>query len=257
MAANVFLGIDIGGSGVKGAPVRVTTGREAAERHRIETPKPATPDAVAAVVAQVAAHFSTGESAVEGLDESGVGVTFPGVVNHGVVATAANLGKEWKGVDADALFTEAVGRPVHVLNDADAAGLAEVRFGAGKGRKGVVMMLTFGTGIGSAIFLDGKLLPNTELGHLELRGKDAEHRAASSVREEKGWSYKRWAKAVDEYLHMVEALFSPDLIIAGGGISKHSDKWMPHLTISTEIVPALLLNEAGIVGAAYEARRAT
>jgi polyphosphate glucokinase len=225
-----------------------------AERHRIETPKPATPDAVAAVVGQVAKHFDEGESAVEGLAEMPVGVTFPGVVHHGVVATAANLGAEWAGVDADALFTEAVGRPVTVLNDADAAGIAEMRFGAGRGRKGVVMMLTFGTGIGSGLFLDGKLVPNTELGHLEMRGKDAEKRAASSVREEKGWSYKRWAKAVDEYLHLVEGLFSPDLFIAGGGISKHADKWIPHLTIETEIVPAVLLNEAGIVGAALQAR---
>jgi polyphosphate glucokinase len=256
MAGNVFLGIDIGGSGVKGAPIRVTTGREVAERHRIETPKPATPDAVAEVVAQVAKHFDEGDQAVEGLSEAAVGVTFPGVVHGGVVATAANLGKEWKGVDADALFTAAVGRPVTVLNDADAAGLAEVRFGAGKGRKGVVLMLTFGTGIGSAFFLDGKLLPNTELGHLEMRGKDAEKRAASSVRDEKGWSYKRWAKAVDEYLHLVEGLFSPDLIIVGGGISKHADKWVPELTITTEIVPAVLLNEAGIVGAALQARTA-
>jgi polyphosphate glucokinase len=249
MPANVFLGIDIGGSGVKGAPIRVTTGREVAERHRIETPKPATPDAVAAVVGQVAAAFPDVDGAV--------GVTFPGVVHGGVVSTAANLGKEWRGIDADALFTEAVGRPVNVLNDADAAGMAEMRFGAGKGVKGTVLMLTFGTGIGSAIFLDGKLVPNTELGHLEMRGKDAEKRAASSVRDEKGWSYKRWAEAVDEYLHLVEGLFSPDLLIAGGGISKHADKWIPHLTIETEIVAATLLNEAGIVGAALQARTAT
>ena len=151
MAANVFLGIDIGGSGVKGAPIRVTVGREVAERHRIETPKPATPEAVAAVVGEVAKHFDEGESAIEGLTETPVGVTFPGVVHHGVIATAANLGKEWAGVDADALFTEAVGRPVTVLNDADAAGLAEEKFGAGKDNTGLVVLLTFGTGIGSAV----------------------------------------------------------------------------------------------------------
>lgn len=252
MAANVFLGIDIGGSGVKGAPIRVTAGREVAERHRIETPKPATPEAVAEVVGEVAAHFAD----VDGIADAAVGVTFPGVVQRGTIKTAANLGEQWHGVDAEALFAAAVGRPVAVLNDADAAGLAEMRFGAGRGRKGTVLMLTFGTGIGSGLFLDGKLVPNTELGHLELRGKDAEKRAASSVREEKGWSYKRWAKAVDEYLHHVEMLFSPDLFIAGGGISKHADKWIPHLTIDTEIVAAALRNEAGIVGAALQARTA-
>ena len=253
MAANVFLGIDIGGSGVKGAPIRVTAGREVAERHRVPTPRPATPQAVADVVGQVARHFDEGDAAVEGLTDVPVGVTFPGVVHHGVIATAANLDAGWVGVEAAELFAEAVGRPVVVLNDADAAGLAEVRFGAGRGRRGVVIVLTFGTGIGSALFLDGKLVPNTELGHLELRGKDAERRAASSVREAKGWSYKRWAKAVDEYLHHVEMLFSPDLFIAGGGISRHADKWIPHLSVRTEIVPAALRKEAGIFGGALPA----
>lgn len=247
MDANVLLGIDIGGSGVKGAPVRVTTGRDVADRLRIPTPHPATPEAVAEVVGQVAAGFPD----VEGP----VGVTFPGVVHHGVIGTAANLDKSWIGVDADAAFTAAVGRPVTVLNDADAAGLAEVRFGAGKGNKGTVLLLTFGTGIGSALFRDGVLVPNTELGHLEMRGKDAEKRAASSVKTAKGWSYKKWSKRVDEYLHVVEGLFSPDLFIVGGGISKHAERWVPRLTVKTEVVPAALLNEAGIVGAALRARK--
>jgi len=248
MPANVFMGIDIGGSGIKGAPVRVTTGRESAERFRIETPQPATPDAVAGVVSKVAAEFEEIDGAV--------GVTFPGVVHGGVIATAANLDKAWQGVDADALFTEAVGRPTVVINDADAAGLAEMRFGAGKGVKGTVLLLTFGTGIGSALFLDGKLVPNTELGHLQLRGKDAEKRAASSVRTARDLTYKQWSKRVDEYLHVVEMLFSPDLFIVGGGISRHAEKWVPHLTVETPLVPAGLLNEAGIVGAALQARTA-
>jgi polyphosphate glucokinase len=246
MTANVLLGIDIGGSGIKGAPVRVTTGREAGERFRVETPQPSTPDAVAAVVAGIATHFAE----VEGP----VGVTFPGIVHHGVIHSAANVDKAWKDVDADALFTAAVGRPTVVLNDADAAGMAEMRFGAGKGVKGTVMMLTFGTGIGSALFLDGKLVPNTELGHLEMRGRGAEKRAASSVKTAKGLSYKKWAKIVDEYMDMLEMLFSPELFIVGGGISKHAEKWVPHLTTAAPVVPAALLNEAGIVGAALQAR---
>ena len=235
------LGIDIGGSGIKGAPVDVDAGALTAERLRIETPQPATPEAVTDTVAELVAHFAwTGP----------IGVTFPGIVRHGVISSAANVDPAWIGVDADDRFGAAVGCPVTVLNDADAAGIAEVAFGAGKGVAGVVLLLTFGTGIGSALFVDGRLVPNTELGHLEVDGHDAESRAAASVREENDMSWKKWAERVDRYLEVVESLFSPELIIVGGGVSKKADKFLPLLEIDTPIVPAQLLNEAGIVGAA-------
>lgn len=242
------LGIDIGGSGVKGAPVDTEAGKETAERFRLETPRPATPDAVAQRVGEVAKHFEwTGP----------VGVTFPGVVTRGKIHTAANMEPEWIGMDAVHLFGAVLGgagdnkaAALHVLNDADAAGVAEMTHGAGRGRDGVVLMLTFGTGIGSALFLDGRLVPNTEMGHLEIRGKDAEDRASARVRDEKDLSWEKWAGRVQEYLTKVEALFSPDLIIVGGGVSKHADKFLPLLKLRAEIVAAQLANEAGIVGAA-------
>jgi polyphosphate glucokinase len=234
-------GIDIGGSGMKAAPVRLATGELTHERLKILTPHPATPDAMAPVVAELVDHFDW---------EGPVGVTFPGVVRRGVAHSAANLDKSWIGVDADALFTEASGQDVHVVNDADAAGLAEVRFGAGRDVPGVVLVLTFGTGIGSGLFIDGVLVPNTELGHLEVDGKDAESRAAASAREREDLSWKDWAKRVQRYLEAVVALLSPSLIIVGGGASRKADKWVPLLDVGTEIVPAALENEAGIVGAA-------
>jgi polyphosphate glucokinase len=234
-------GIDIGGSGMKAAPVRLATGELTHDRFKILTPHPATPDAMAPVVAELVGHFDW---------EGPVGVTFPGVVRRGVAYSAANLDKSWIGVDADALFTEASGQEVHVVNDADAAGLAEVRFGAGRDVPGVVLVLTFGTGIGSGLFIDGVLVPNTELGHLEVDGKDAESRAAASAREREDLSWKDWAKRVQRYLETVVALFSPALIIVGGGASRKADKWVPLLDVGTEIVPAAMENEAGIVGAA-------
>ncbi len=244
---DTYLGIDIGGSGIKGAPVDVAAGTLTAERHRIETPQPSTPEAVAATVAEIVRVF----------DWSGpIGATFPAIVQHGVIRSAANVDQGWIGTDADQVFTAATGCPVTVLNDADAAGLAEVAFGAGRDVAGVVLLLTFGTGIGSALFVDGRLVPNTELGHLEVDGRDAESRAAASVREEHDLSWKHWAKRVDEYLEVVEALFSPDLIIIGGGVSKKADKFLDLLEIDTEVVPAQLLNEAGIVGAAMAAASA-
>lgn len=239
------LGIDIGGSGIKGSPVDVNTGEQTAERFRVDTPQPATPDAVAGGVAEVARYFDW---------HGPIGCTFPAVVQHGVVQTAANVDDSWIGVDAVTLFERTTGCPVRVLNDADAAGLAEMTLGAGKHCDGVVMMLTFGTGIGSAIFVEGHLLPNTELGHLEIRGKDAEHRAAARIRKEEGLSWKQWAKRVDEYLDHLEFLFSPDLFIIGGGVSKRSHKFFPYLSTRAEVVPAQLLNEAGIIGAAMAAR---
>jgi polyphosphate glucokinase len=235
------LGIDIGGTGIKGAPVETRSGQLLADRHRILTPHPATPDAVSAVVAELARFFEwTGPS----------GATFPAIVKNGIAWSAANVDRAWIGTNAAQLFSAASGGDVTVVNDADAAGLAELTFGAGKGRDGVVIMLTLGTGIGSALFVDGILVPNTELGHLKMGKKDAEKRAAESVREDENLSWREWAARLDEYLLMVEALFSPDLFIIGGGISKKSDKFLPRLSIKTEIVPAQLLNEAGIVGAA-------
>ncbi|MGH9280976.1 MAG: polyphosphate--glucose phosphotransferase [Acidimicrobiales bacterium] len=239
-----LLGIDIGGTGIKGAPVDVSTGTLTADRLRIETPQPATPDAVAKVVAEVVGSFDA---------VGACGATFPAVVRDGRARTAANVDAAWIGEDIARRFEDATGRTFIVLNDADAAGLAEVRFGAGAGRKGVVMVVTLGTGIGSALFVDGKLVPNTELGHLEMGGKDAEKYAAESVRERKELSWKQWGKRVGEYLGYVERLFSPDLFIIGGGVSKKSDRYFQYFDLSTEVVPAQLLNEAGIVGAALAA----
>jgi polyphosphate glucokinase len=239
-----ILGIDIGGTGIKGAPVNVETGELLAERLRIATPQPARPNAVADVVEQIAKHFS---------HRGPTGITFPAVVKKGVVYTAANVDESWIGANAGELFVSHVGGPVAVVNDADAAGIAEMRFGAGRGRNGVVIMVTLGTGIGSAVFLDGRLLPNTEFGHMRIRGKDAEKRASEKVREDKRLSWKRWAKRVNEFLAEMEKLFSPDLFIIGGGISKESEKFLPFLTTKTEvlIVPAQMRNDAGIIGAAY------
>jgi len=236
------LGIDIGGTGIKAAPVDVTTGKLLADRQKIATPRPALPDAIADVVKQLVTSFKW---------SGPVGVTFPGVVIDGVIRTAANLDPAWIGLDAAALFGKAAADPVRVLNDADAAGVAEMTFGAGRGEEGTVLMLTFGTGIGSALFTKGVLVPNTEFGHVEIRGEDAETRASEHAKELYDLSWGKWAGRVDEYLQHVEAVMSPDLIIVGGGISKQSEKWVPRLTgISARIVPAALLNDAGIVGAA-------
>ena len=239
-----ILGIDIGGSGIKGAIVDVKQGQFVTERQRIETPVPSTPEAVAGVITQLATQFNY---------QGPIGCTFPAVVQHGVILTAANVDPSWVNTDGEAIFSAATGSPVHILNDADAAGVAEMRFGAGVDRKGVVIMLTFGTGIGSAIFSDGQLLPNTEFGHMKIRGKDAEHRASARVREVEELSWKRWAKRVDEFLLTMEFLFSPDLFIIGGGVSKKFDKFAPHLTVKAELLPAQLLNDAGIIGAAMAA----
>jgi polyphosphate glucokinase len=239
-------GIDIGGSGIKGAIVDVATGELATERRKIRTPQPSTPDAVAAVVAQL-----VGEAGWQG----DIGATFPAIIKHGVAQSAANVDPSWVGTDVDRVFTDAVGgdSEVIVLNDADAAGIAEARFGAAKGVSGVVILLTFGTGIGSALLVDGVLVPNTELGHLELDGHDAEDRAAASVKDEHKMSYKTWAQRVNHYMRHVERLFTPDLFVVGGGVSKDADKWVPLLDLDTPVEPAQLLNNAGIVGAAIAA----
>ncbi|AIJ13607.1 polyphosphate--glucose phosphotransferase [Streptomyces violaceoruber] len=242
-----IFGVDIGGSGIKGAPVDLDRGDLAQERCKVLTPHPATPDGVADGVKQVVEHFGwTGR----------VGLTFPGVVTGGAtVRTAANVDKGWVDTDARALFAERLGGlDVTVVNDADAAGVAEMHFGAGRGRKGTVVLLTFGTGIGSAVFTDGLLVPNTELGHLELDGHDAEKRASSKVKDDHDMSWEHWAHRVQKYLAHVEMLFSPELFIIGGGVSRKSQKFLPHIKdVRAEIVPAQLQNNAGIVGAAMHA----
>ena len=238
-------GIDFGGTGIKGAPVDLGTGDFAAERERIRTPERSTPDAIAEIFVDLLAKFPDCRGAV--------GVTVPGVVRHGVVHSAANIDKAWIGTDADALFTRATGREVHVVNDADAAGLAEVRYGAARGRTGLVIVTTLGTGIGSALVHDGVLVPNSELGHLEIDGHDAESRAANSAREREGLSWEKWAKRLTTYYRTLEKLFSPELFVVGGGVSKESDDFLPLLDIDTEIIPARLRNKAGVVGAALYA----
>ncbi|WP_344575600.1 polyphosphate--glucose phosphotransferase [Streptomyces lunalinharesii] len=246
-------GVDIGGSGIKGAPVDLERGELADERYKVLTPHPATPEAVADCVKEVVDHFGwTGP----------VGATFPGVVTGGITRTAANVDKRWIGTDAAALLTGRVGGagggcPVTLLNDADAAGLAEMRCGAGRGRTGTVVVLTFGTGIGSAVFTDGRLVPNTELGHLELHGHDAEKRASTKAKEDEELNWDQWAHRVQKYLAHVEMLLSPALFVIGGGVSRKAEKFLPLIEgIRAEIVPARLQNNAGIVGAAMAAQAA-
>ncbi|HEV7171465.1 polyphosphate--glucose phosphotransferase [Pedococcus sp.] len=239
------LGIDVGGSGVKGAPVDLTTGEFAAKRMRVDTPVPSTPTAVAAVIAQVADHFDD----VRG--DSPIGVTIPGVVTHGVVRSAANIDKLWLDFDAEPMLEKVLEHDIILVNDADAAGVAELHYGAAKGHKGLVVMTTLGTGIGSALIYDGVLIPNSELGHLEIDGHDAETRAASSIKEKEGLSYAEWATRLQRYYSQLEALLWPDLIVVGGGVSKDADQFLPLLKLRTPIVPATLRNKAGIIGAAH------
>ncbi|MCL2586319.1 MAG: ROK family protein [Streptosporangiales bacterium] len=236
------LGIDIGGTGIKGAPVDVATGQLVTDRKKILTPHPATPDAVTAVVKELAGQFDwTGP----------IGATFPGVVTDGTVRTAANVDKSWIDHDAADSFGKAIGAEVTVVNDADAAGIAEMTFGAGKDERGTALMLTFGTGVGSALFTGGILVPNTEFGHIEIRGKDAEKRASEHAKETHEWGWKDWTQRVEEYMQRMEALLAPDLIIVGGGISKESEKWVPRIKgVRARIVPAVMHNDAGIAGAA-------
>jgi polyphosphate glucokinase len=240
-------GIDIGGSGIKGAPVDLDAGFLATDRLRIETPRPSTPDAVADIVAEIVRSFGW---------DGPVGVTVPGVVQAGVVRSAANIDPSWVDTDAVALIGSRLDATVTVLNDADAAGLAEVRYGAGRGIDGVVLLLTFGTGIGSALLNDGALFPNSELGHVEFNGMEAEHYCAARLVEEDDMDVAIWVKRVDAFLHYIETLFSPQLIIFGGGISKRFEGFSPLLTTRTPVVPAALRNHAGIVGAALASAEA-
>jgi len=249
MGATLGFGVDIGGSGIKGGVVDLDAGKLHGERIRVPTPDPSKPDAVADVVKQIVNDFGWTGS---------VGVTLPAVIKRGVAHTAANIDKSWLGTDASALFGERLGlepSSVVVLNDADAAGIAEISYGWPNDREGVVVLLTFGTGIGSALFLDGQLVPNTEFGHLEVDGHDAETRAAASVKEENDLSWAEWAKRVSRYIRGLEDLIWPDLIIAGGGVSKKADKWLPLLEVRTKVVAAELRNDAGIVGAAVAVRQ--
>jgi len=239
------LGIDVGGSGIKGAPVDTETGQLLGERLRIKTPKGAEPEPIAKVVAEIARTFNW---------NGPIGIGFPAPIKGGIAMMAANVSQKWVGTNADDLFTKITKCDCTMINDADAAGLAEMKFGAGRGQPGTVIMVTLGTGIGSAIFYQGKLLPNTEFGHLEMNRKDAEHRASDAVRQREDLSWKKYARRLDRYLAAMQKLFWPDLFIIGGGISKISEKYIPLLTIETPVVPAQFLNEAGIVGAALAAR---
>lgn len=241
-----ILGVDIGGSGIKGAIVDTLTGELISERHRIETPQPATPEAVAAVLAQLVLHFNwTGP----------IGCGFPAAIQQGVVRTAANISKSFIGVNIDKLFSEVTNCDCHILNDADAAGIAEMQFGEGAGQIGVVLLVTIGTGLGTALFTDGKLLPNTELGHIYLEnGIDAERFASDAARKLQDLGWKSWGNRFDLYLSAMEKLFWPDLIILGGGASKKFDKFKEQISVKTKVKPAAFLNQAGIVGAALYAK---
>jgi len=238
------LGIDIGGSGIKGALVDMDTGNLLAARYRLKTPSPAEPQPVAETVAKIADHFSW---------KGRLGIGFPGVIRKGVTLTAANIHNDWVGLNAAKFIKKVTGRKTCIINDADAAGLAEMAFGAGKDRQGVVILVTIGTGLGTAIFTDGHLVPNSEFGHLDLNGVEAEWFASDAARKRDKLSWKKWGHRFDQYLHAMEKLFWPDLIILGGGISKKHEEFFPYLTVQAEVVPAKMLNEAGIVGAAIGA----
>lgn len=238
------LGIDIGGSGIKGAIVDAETGELLTKRHRISTPDPSTPEAVAKVVGEIVKHFEW---------QGPVGCTFPAVIRNGVVYTAANVDKSWIGTDARKLLAAETGCPVTIINDADAAGIAEMVFGAGRDVGGVVVMLTLGTGIGTALFVDGHLAPNTELGHLEMNGGDAEQQAADSARKREDLGWKAWGKRLNQYFQMIEFLLSPDLFIVGGGVSKKHEKFFKHIETRAPLVPAQMRNHAGIIGGAMAA----
>jgi polyphosphate glucokinase len=241
----VCFGIDFGGSGIKGSPVNVQTGDLVEPRKREQTPTLARPGETAEVISQILNHFEW---------KGPVGVGFPAEVHDGIIYSAANIHESWIGVDAAALFKNRSGNLFYIINDADAAGIAEMSFGAGKcWQKGVVLILTIGTGIGSAIFVDGHLFPNTELGHLQVRGKDAEKRASDAIRQKKEFSWKQWAERFQEVISTYEHLFSPDMIILGGGASKNWLKFSMYLKTRAQIQPAQLLNQAGIIGAAVYA----
>jgi polyphosphate glucokinase len=245
------IGIDIGGTGIKGAVVNLKDGSLFGERVRHETPAGGKPGDIAKVVAKLISELPNAKS------DMLVGICFPAIVRNGITMSAANVSKEWIGLDADALFTQELNRPVHVINDADAAGVAEIKFGAGQDVEGLVIMTTLGTGIGSALFLNGKLVPNAELGHLEIQGVDYESKASFAAKEREELSWSDWAKRLQIYYSTLERLFTPDLIIVGGGVSKQHEEFLPLLNLSTPIVAAHKRNNAGILGAAALAKKAS
>lgn len=252
--ARLAIGVDVGGSGIKTAVVDIGAGTFASERHRVVTPSPSTPEAVIASISRLVRRLIK----TEGLPaNTPVGVGLPGVTLGGILMTAANIDPAWQGFPAAERLSRALVRPVSVVNDADAAGIAEMRFGVGKDRPGVVIVLTLGTGVGSSVFVDGKLVPNTEFGQMEIRGRAAERRSAAASRIRRGLSWKAWAMDLDEHLHSIDALMWPDLMILGGGVSKNADKFIPRLTQRPAVVPALLRNDAGIIGAAIVAAEAS
>ena len=245
----IAFGVDIGGSGIKGAPVDIETGELVADRVKIATPKPATPKAVAAVTAELLGRFDLGKKVP-------IGVAFPAPILDGVVPAIANLDQSWVGVNLAELLGKKTGRRIYAVNDADAAGYAEVRYGAAKGRQGTVAIMTLGTGIGSALVVNGQLWPNAELGHIMLDGRDAETWAASSARERENLSWKDWAKRLQRYFMEIDKLLHPDLIVVGGGVSRRHENFLPLLDLPQPIIPAQLRNAAGIAGAAVLAAEA-
>lgn len=236
-----YLGIDIGGSGIKGALVDVGSGELLSERLRLATPLPATPQAVATTVKELVRLFAW---------QGPIGFGFPAVISSGVAKSAANIDKAWIGTDVEVLLGEATGCRCTVINDADAAGLAEMRFGGGKDLSGSVLILTLGTGIGSALFYNGQLFPNSELGHLQMKAGIAEQYTSAAVRKRDGLSWKAWAKRLNKFFTQVERLFSPEVIIIGGGVSRKHEKFFPYLETQAKLLPAELRNQAGIIGAA-------
>jgi polyphosphate glucokinase len=246
---DLAMGLDFGGSGIKGAVVDVAAGRLVGDRLRVPTPQPSVPREVVSVMDRLVRRLASPWDPADG-DTFPVGVGIPAAIRRGATVTAANIDPGWIGYPAERELASAMGRTVAIGNDADVAGLAEVRFGAGRDKSGLVMVLTIGTGVGSALFVDGKLVPNTEIGHLELRGRDAEERVAESARDRLGLSWKDWASGLDDYLHALERLFWPDLFIFGGGASKRADNYLPYLTVRTPIALATFRNNAGIVGGA-------
>ncbi|MFL5778681.1 MAG: polyphosphate--glucose phosphotransferase [Chloroflexota bacterium] len=251
--ARIAIGVDVGGSGIKAGAVDVDAGTFTSERHRVPTPNPATPEAVSASITRIVDRL-TKETGLPASTPVGIGL--PGVVIDGVLKTAANIDPEWVDFPVTDRLSRTLRRPVTIVNDADAAGIAEMRFGAGAGRRGVIVLLTLGTGVGSAVFVDGRLVPNTEFGQMEIRGRPAERRSASAARARRGLSWKAWAADLDEHLQRIDALIWPSLFILGGGVSKNADKFIPRLTVRPPVVPALLRNDAGIIGSGVVAAEA-
>lgn len=249
LMAHTAIGVDIGGTGIKAARVDLDSGELLSERVKLATPLGGEPEAIAETVRALLDR-------IDAQPNESLGVCFPAVVRHGKTMSAANVSKRWIGFDAESFFERELGRTIHFVNDADAAGVAEQHFGAAKNHTGLVVVTTLGTGIGTALIYDGVLIPNAELGHIEIKGKDAETKAAYSAKERDELSFKQWSKRLQRYYSTLERLLSPDLFVVGGGVSKSHAEFLPRLELGTPIVPATLLNNAGILGAAYLAAHA-